>query len=137
MKQDQLFFVGQKAFIKKGKRILVLSDPLLGIDFPGGKIQAGEDNLVESLKREVREETGLEINVGNPFLTWIHTIHRDEHKGKKLFLVAYECEYISGVVKISNEHDGFTWVTRQNFKDIKSKGKYFKYLEHYFEQETN
>lgn len=64
MNEDELFFVGQKAFIRKGDEVLVIHDPIEGLDFPGGKIQVGEENTFESLKREVREETGLEIQIG-------------------------------------------------------------------------
>ena len=43
MKEDQVFYVGQKAFIDKDSQILVLNDSLNGeLDFPGGKIQEGE-----------------------------------------------------------------------------------------------
>lgn len=70
MNDDRLFYVGQKAFIEKDGKILVLNDPAEGLDFPGGKIQVGEINFTEALKREVGEETNLEIEVGNPFTTW-------------------------------------------------------------------
>ena len=40
--KDALFCVGQKAFIEKDGKVLVLNDPEEGLDFPGGKIQVGE-----------------------------------------------------------------------------------------------
>jgi 8-oxo-dGTP pyrophosphatase MutT (NUDIX family) len=86
MKEDALFYVGQKAFIKKGNEVLVLGDPTEGLDYPGGKIQEGETDLVESLKREIREETGLEIFVGEPFVTWMNTFPKNHRfAGKKVF----------------------------------------------------
>ena len=42
MKDDALFCVGQKAFIEKEGKVLILHDPVEGLDFPGGKIQEGE-----------------------------------------------------------------------------------------------
>ena len=63
MEQEQLFYVVQKAFIKKGEEILVLNDPSEGLDYPGGKIQRGEKDFIDALKREVLEETKLEIKI--------------------------------------------------------------------------
>ncbi len=69
MVEDQLLYVGQKAFIEKGGEVLILMDHDLGLDFPGGKIQEGEIDFTKSLKREVREETKLEIEKGDAFFT--------------------------------------------------------------------
>ncbi|MFO0718881.1 MAG: NUDIX domain-containing protein [Candidatus Paceibacterota bacterium] len=133
MKEDTLFYVGQKAFIKKGDEVLVLGDPKEGLDFPGGKIQEGEDDLIESLKREVREETQLEILVGEPFTTWIN-VFPPNHRlaGKKVYLVAYKCEYVSGEVCLSNEHDKFTWVNKENFEKVNDGTTFFEVLKKYF-----
>lgn len=35
---DSRFYVSQKALIQKRDSVLVLFDPIEGIDFPGGKI---------------------------------------------------------------------------------------------------
>ncbi len=133
MKEDALYYVGQKAFIKKGDEVLVLADSRWRVDYPGGKIQEHETDLIESLKREVMEETGLEINVGEPFATWNYIIP-SEHRlaGNKLFLVGYKCDYVSGEVKMSDEHSNFSWVTKDNYKKLDDGNTYFKILEKYF-----
>lgn len=133
MNEDAKFYVGQKAFIRKGDAILVLSDPQEGLDYPGGKIQLGETDLIESLKREVREETGLEINVGAPFATWTNTFP-PQHRlaGKQVYLVGYRCEYVSGDVKLSDEHDKFVWVNKDNYKEADDGTSYFDILNKYF-----
>ena len=84
MKEDALFYIGQKAFIEKDGSILVLKNLNEGLDFPGGKIQIGELDLPEALRREVREETSLEIEVGEPFVVW-HVEYPNQHRnaGKK------------------------------------------------------
>ena len=134
MKPDEMFYVVQKAFINKAGEVLVLNDPKEGLDFPGGKIQEGETDLVDALKREVREESGLEIEVGEPFNTWWETFpagHKLE--GKRAFIVSYKCEYISGDVSMSEEHNNFKWVNKENYHSVDDGTSYFGILEKYFE----
>ncbi|MSU55295.1 MAG: NUDIX domain-containing protein [Candidatus Taylorbacteria bacterium] len=133
MADDKLFYVGQKAFINKSGSVPVLNDPNSKLDFPGGKIQIGENDFEESLRREVREETGLEIKIGDPFVTWYFEFksgHRNA--GKQVFLVGYRCEFVSGEVKLSNEHDSFQWVDKATYDDVDDRGGHFKALEKYF-----
>lgn len=131
MTDDKLFFVGQKAFINKNGKILVLMAEN-GLDFPGGKIQEGEINFEESLKREVKEETGLEITIEEPFATWSRIGHKIKHQGKTIFLVGYKCNFKSGEVKISGEHKSFEWVDKLEYKKLDDGGLDFKALEKYF-----
>jgi 8-oxo-dGTP diphosphatase len=133
MDQDAQLYVVQKAFIKKGDDILVLNDPLEGLDFPGGKIQEGESDLGESLKREVREETNLEITIGEPFITWTEVFPANHSlAGKRVVLIGYRCDYLSGEIKLSEEHNKFTWVNKENFHTADDGTTYFKILEQYF-----
>lgn len=133
MKEDAQFYVGQKAFIQKGDEVLVLGDPHEGLDYPGGKIQEGETSIVESLKREVREETGLEIEVGEPFATWTNTFPPSHRlAGKKVYLVGYRCNYVSGEIKLSDEHDKYRWVNSTNYNEVNDGTSYFEILEKYF-----
>ena len=135
MKNDQTYWVGQKAFIKKGDDVLILTDPVEGLDFPGGKIQEEEINLSESLKREVREESGLEIEVSKPFAVWQNTFPaHHKYAGKKVYLVAFKCEYISGDVKLGDEHNKFRWVNKGNYHEANDDTQYFEILDKYFKQ---
>ena len=140
MKKDALFCVGQKAFIEKDGQVLILGDPVEGLDFPGGKIQEGEardgdaSSLIEPLKREVREETGLEIEVLNPFHVWYHEFPKSSRNyGKVVYLVAFKCKYVSGDVKLSDEHDKYQWVNKENYKEVDDGSDFFDVLEKYFE----
>jgi len=140
MKKDALFCVCQKAFIKKDDQVLILSDPIEGLDFPGGKIQEGEardgdaSSLIEPLKREVREETGLEIEVLRPFHVWYHEFPKSSRNyGKVVYLVAFKCKYVSGDVKLSEEHDKYQWVNKANYKEVDDGSDFFDVLEKYFE----
>ena len=70
--------------------------------FPGGTLEKGED-LKESLKREVKEETGLDIDI-------IDLIQADliPKEPKQLALV-YLCSSELREIKLSKEHDEFVW----------------------------
>jgi 8-oxo-dGTP diphosphatase len=134
MNEDAVFFVGQKAFIEKDGEVLVLSRANGGwLDLPGGKIQEGETDLGESLIREVREETSLEIEIGEPFITR-HSVFPEGHHnaGKKIFLVSYKCKYKSGEVTLSEEHSSYQWVNKESYKTLKNSSKNFVALEKYF-----
>lgn len=140
MKKDALFCVGQKAFIEKNGKILLLNDPLVGLDFPGGKIQEGEaqegkaNSLIDALKREVREETGLEIEVFGPFTVWYRKFLEKNHRnyGKEVYLVAFRCKYVSGEIKLSNEHNKFKWVDKNDYKEVDDGSEYFDALKKYY-----
>ena len=139
MKNDALFCIGQKAFIEKDGKVLVLFDPVDGLDFPGGKIQEGEaidadaSSLVMSLKREVVEETDLEIEVFDPFAVWDHEFPKEHRNyGKVVYLVAFKAKYISGDVKLSDEHDNFEWVNKEDYQAVDDGSDYFDVLEKYF-----
>ncbi len=126
MAEDQLFYVGQKAVIDKDGEVLVLNDPITGIDLPGGKIQIGETDFLESLKREVQEETDLAIEIKEPFYIGLfdfpaHLTHRNA--GKKIFLVMYKAKYLLGDVRLSDEHNKFKWVDKNSYKSLKTKDK--------------
>ncbi len=141
MKKDALFCVGQKAFIEKNGTILVLNDPLDGLDFPGGKIQEGEakdgnaESLIFALKREVKEETGLEIEVLEPFAVWYRKFSNTSHRnyGKEVYLVAFQCKYVSGEIRLSDEHNEFKWVDKDSYKEVDDGSEYFDVLRKFFQ----
>lgn len=132
--EDALLSVGQKAFIERDGELLVLTDPVYGNDFPGGKVKKGEKNFLEALKREVNEETGLDIEVLEPFNTWYFEWppnHRNA--GKKAIVIDYRCRYISGNVTLSNEHTKYMWVNKNNYLDhFKETDIFFNSLKRYF-----
>lgn len=75
---------------------------------PGGRIEIGEPYL-DGLKREVREETGLDVVVGAPVFVgeWFPVI-----KGVPIQIVAifFACRALSTQVVLSAEHDAYVWV---------------------------
>ena len=127
MAETEYFKVGQKALIEKGGKVLILNDPKRGLDFPGGKVEAGEENLIDSLLREIEEETTLKVTISDPFNVgyW--------NKTKPTYFVFFKAEYISGDVNLSDEHDNFEWVGKEDLGKLNSNHSFFKVLEKYFE----
>jgi len=131
MKNNKLFFVGQKALIKKDNEVLVLFEQDGKLDFPGGRIQEGEVDFDESLRREIEEETSIKVVVKNPFYRWGLEFERNGEM-VRIFLLAFGCEYVSGEVKLSKEHVRYLWVDKNSYKELNDVSDYFKVLEKYF-----
>lgn len=69
-------YLVSSAIIRQNQQVLIAQRPPRGLlgglwEFPGGKVEPGED-LVPSLKREICEELGVEINIGSPFGVYQH-----------------------------------------------------------------
>ena len=83
---------------------------------PGGQLEPGE-TFEHGLKREVYEETGLNIVAGSPLLVgeW-----RPVVKGKRRQIIGIFISATSDTkqVKLSDEHDAYKWV------DPKRRSKY-------------
>lgn len=97
------------AILRSGDRILIaqrLEDALLGgmWEFPGGKQEEGE-NLTKCLKREILEELGVKIRVGEKIGTFRHA-----YTHYRVTLHAYECELQEGALTL-NVHQAVEWVS--------------------------
>jgi 8-oxo-dGTP pyrophosphatase MutT (NUDIX family) len=129
---DALLYVAQKAFVQRGSTVLILNDPNYGLDFPGGKIQLGELDLAASLRREVLEETCLEIEVGRPSVTWIDSLHPlAVRTSVPVVLIGYRCRHVSGEVRLSDEHDGFAWMSLDEAAKVPVESDYHAALRTY------
>jgi 8-oxo-dGTP pyrophosphatase MutT (NUDIX family) len=69
----------------------------------------------------VREETGLEIEVGDPVFVgeWFPVIHGQAHHIVALFL---SCKATSKTVRLSEEHDDYQWVNPDTLDDFDVMG---------------
>ncbi len=72
-------------------------------EFPGGKINDGE-SPEECLKRELHEELGIEVSVGQALPS---TTHR--YPSLSVTLYPFMCEIISGEITLQ-EHRAMVWL---------------------------
>lgn len=91
-------------------------------DLPGGGVQFFEP-MDKALSREISEETSLTTEIIDYVGTY-DIIKQRIHIG----IVTYLCDYISGEVKLSEEHDEFIWL---NFDEIENSPAP-KWLKKYF-----
>jgi len=99
------------AIIMKENRVLIAErapgENLAGKwEFPGGKIEPGE-TPEGCLKREIREELEVDIDVLDFFAESIYAYHSGTIK-----LMAFRCQWISGDFSL-NVHSRIEWVNRQ------------------------
>lgn len=84
-----------------------------GISFPGGHVEKNE-SFIESVIREIKEETGLSIK--SPKLCgvkqWPH------HDGSRYIVLFYKTNKFSGTLKSSDEGEVF-WVPLNEMKTLK------------------
>ncbi len=79
-------------------------------DFSKGHIEKGESEE-ETLKREVREETGIEkVKIIPDFKEWIKYFFKLNNKGVFKIVTFYLVETDEIDVKISEEHKDYIWV---------------------------
>lgn len=97
---------------KTAKEALCDPDPAVGVDLPGGRVAFGE-SPIEALGREVAEGTGLAVEVVAPVATWHYVKGRFQLVG-----IDFLCEYVSGQVVLSDEHERYAWLTEPEMEEL-------------------
>jgi 8-oxo-dGTP diphosphatase len=86
-------------------------------ELPGGHIDFSED-IVEGLKREIMEEFGMHIKVGDPFAAFTYT---NEIKGSHSIEVTYFASFIDPIEQIKihpEDHSGYVWLAEEDIESV-------------------
>ena len=77
-----------------------------------GRVEPGEEPLA-AVRREIVEETGLEVEVEERPLT----AYLAERLGVPMVLIVYRARWRAGEVRRSDEHDDHAWLTADEFAE--------------------
>lgn len=129
-----------KAVIAKDDKVLILREANTYAEgtnrgryhFPGGRLEPGEA-WEDGLRREVKEETGLEIEIGKPLFVgeWRPVIKGVPHQIIALFVI---CTPISDDITLSEEHDHYEWVDADSWCELDVMVPDDEVLKAFFEQ---
>ena len=108
--------VGVGGVVLDGDRVLLIRrahPPRQGEwSLPGGKVELGE-RLADAVRRELREETGLEVEVG-PLVECFDRVHHDPAGAVRYhFVIAdYLCRPVGGALRPGDDAADAVWTSR-------------------------
>ena len=124
------------AVVIDGERVVLVKrgqEPLKGRwSLPGGVVEAGEA-LDAAVVREVREETGLDVQVG-PVVEVLDRINRDE-TGRVEYhyvIVDYVCRAVGGSLTCASDADDARWVDRGDVREYELTTKVAEVIDRAF-----
>lgn len=117
-KKNMGLFVAVDGRIEKDGKVLLIKrkySPNKGKwQYPGGRVNLPGETLPEACRREVLEETGFNVEVGD--VAGIHLIDfrdsQDKPIGKKAVIIIFNCKILSGVLnteKLKEEAEDWGW----------------------------
>jgi len=116
MEEVDKLFVATKAFIVYNGKVLLLKESAKykdganpgKFDVVGGRVEPGQ-HFKESLRREIKEETGLDVEIGKPFFVseWRPKVKNEQWQIVGTF---FECHAHSDRVQVSKDHEQHIWI---------------------------
>lgn len=119
---DIKIWVATKAFIVNNGKVLIIRESDKYKDgttvgkfgIVGGRVDPGQ-RFDESLLREIKEESGLEVKIGKPFYVdeWRPVVRDEQWQVVGTF---FECFSESSTVTLSEDHDEYLWIDPKDYK---------------------
>jgi len=120
MKKDSKinFRIAVKGFIAYKKKLFIIKRSKKDVqspsiwELPGGRLELGEDPIL-GLMREIREETGIYVEVIHPL--GVRHFKRDD--GQRITMIIFLCKpKRGGQLKLSEEHSKCGWIDLKKSK---------------------
>ena len=115
---SDLFIAAVCALIRKHDRVLSMRRSMAKDAAPGiweamsGRIEHHESPL-QAVRREIEEETGLVVRLDPRPLSAHHSLRNCE----PMIILYYQAEWVSGEVRMSDEHDAWEWLDAATFAE--------------------
>ncbi len=127
MKKIHFPQVAVGAIIFRDEKILLVKrskPPAKGMwAIPGGKINSGE-SMKDALRREIKEETNLEIEVGE--VVYVFDVLEYDKNNRLRFhyvIIDFECIYKNGIIMAGDDAAEVCWVSEKELNNINVNSK--------------
>ena len=107
----------------KGRILLVKHKPERGGFWqgkwicPGGELELGE-KISEGIKREVKEETNLDIALKKPLVPFERIVSSTEGTSLHVIYIDYVADLVEGDVKVGSDVGEALWIEKQDIGQI-------------------
>lgn len=112
---------GAGIVINKENEILMVKTHRGGWVFPGGQVEVGE-NVIDAVKREIMEEAGVEIEVGEVFCISSNTGKHPGYNGVKevptKIMLDFICRAKSGTPRPSEENSESAYFPKEKVLEL-------------------
>jgi len=107
--------------VNEQEQVLLVKTQHGGWVFPGGQVEVGE-NLIDALIREIKEESGIEVEVSHVIgiysNTGIHKWYDGVTDVPTKLMMDFACKPTGGVLSTSEETSESCWVDKERVLDI-------------------
>ncbi len=107
--------------INEKNEILMIKNNRRGWEFPGGQVEVGE-NLINAVKRELMEETGIEVEVGEVFCISSNTGKYPGYNGVKeiptKIMLDFICYSKGGTLNTSEENSETAFIPKNKVLEL-------------------
>ncbi|MBN2795202.1 MAG: NUDIX hydrolase [Clostridia bacterium] len=121
------------------EEVLLVHTPKSGWVFPGGQVE-NEENLIDALKREVLEESGIHIEVDRLIGLYSNTKGYPGYNGYEdiptKLMIDFTGHYIEGELTASDETDACKWVKKEDVLNLMTSVNYIERYEAFLHQTT-
>jgi len=84
---------------------------------PGGELEYGE-GIEQGIKREVKEETNLEIELITPLVPFDRIVKVNEETTLHVIYIDYTARLLGGEFKVASDVGKASWVEKENLSQI-------------------